>query len=96
MKEQIEDIIIEAIAALNEELQDPSLENVDENTRLFGTQSALDSLALVSLIADVEELVYERLDTEILLADERAMSQKTSPFRTVGSLRDYIIELLRA
>jgi acyl carrier protein len=95
MKAQIEAIITEAVASLNEELQDPSLEHITEETRLFGPKSALDSLALVSLITDVEELVYEQLDKEIVLANERAMSQKTSPFRSVGSLRDYIIELLK-
>jgi acyl carrier protein len=95
MKAQIEAIITEAVASLNEELQDPSLKHITEETRLFGAKSALDSLALVSLITDVEELVYEQLDKEIVLADERAMSQKTSPFRSVGSLRDYILELLK-
>ena len=96
MKAQIEAIITEAVASLNEELKDPSLEQITEETRLFGAKSALDSLALVSLITDVEELVYEQLGREIVLADERAMSQKTSPFRSVGSLRDYILELLES
>jgi acyl carrier protein len=68
---------------------------VQMDTPIFGKQSPLDSIQLVSLIVDIEEGVHEALGIEITLADRRAMSQKQSPFRDVAALCAYI-ELLRA
>ena len=92
----ITQLIITALHELNEELNDPSLKNISEQTRLFGGDGALDSLALVSFIADIEESVADRFGKNIVLADEKAMSQKVSPFRTVESLANYIQKLLDA
>jgi acyl carrier protein len=92
----ITQLIITSLSELNEELNDPSLENISEQTRLFGGNGALDSLALVSFIADIEEKISEQYGKNIVLADEKAMSQKVSPFRTVESLASYIQKLLDA
>ena len=61
---------------------------------LFGDGGVLDSLGLVNLITLIEEHVEDEYDLTITLADEKAMSRKTSPFRTVGSLIEYVSELL--
>ena len=94
MKEKIEKIIIGTLLELNEELENPSLQNPDSKTKLYGTSDGLDSLALVSFITDLEEKISDDFDKEIILADEKAMSAKTSPFRTVESLTLYIQSLL--
>lgn len=67
---------------------------VNEETRLIGQGAILDSLGLVSLIVEVEQRVADELDLTLILADERAMSQKRSPFRSIGSLADYICDLV--
>jgi acyl carrier protein len=46
------------------------------------------------LIVAVEQNIEDEFDITIILADERAMSQKHSPFRTVRSLVDYIETLI--
>jgi len=94
MKETILEIITTAVKEINEELENPSLDNPTPQTRLFGSGGALDSLALVSLIADVEERISDHFDRSVILADERAMSQRTSPFRDIASLSEYIEKLL--
>jgi acyl carrier protein len=94
MKEKIERIIIQAIKELNEEFNKPALKNPNAQTILYGKDGALDSLALVALIRDVEEAVSEAFSTDIILVDDRAMSQKVSPFRSVGALTSYIETLL--
>ena len=43
---------------------------------------------------DIKKNIEEEFDVSITIADERAMSQKHSPFRTVGILADYIEMLL--
>jgi len=65
-----------------------------EGTTLYGSGGGLDSLELVSLILDVEAAVNKRAGTDLVLADEHAMSQRHNPFRNVQSLVDYIMSRL--
>jgi len=67
---------------------------VNAETRLFGANALLDSVTLVSLLVEVEQQINDTIGTEILLADDRAMSQKHSPFRNIGTLADYVLMLL--
>ena len=94
MKDKIEKIIIETLIELNEELENESFENPSLKTKLYGANGGLDSLALVSFITDLEEKISDEFDKEIVLADEKAMSAKTSPFRNIESLTLYINSLL--
>lgn len=63
-------------------------------TALFGASGLLDSIGLVNVVLDVEQRVAQETGTALTIADERAMSQKRSPFRTVGSLAEYVAGLL--
>lgn len=92
MKNRIETIIIEALNEINEELENENLNNPTSETKLYG--GGLDSLALVSLITDLEERISDEFEKDIVLADEKAMSQKASPFRNVETLTNYIQKLL--
>jgi acyl carrier protein len=60
-------------------------------TRLLGSESVLDSMRLVSLIIAIEGEVEEGFGVALTLADERALSMKESPFRSIQSLADYIV-----
>lgn len=94
-KEAIQTIIFQALNNINEERSADDQLNIGLDTQLFGAEAALDSLALVSLIVDVETAVSELAEREISLTDDRAMSQETSPFTDVNALTAYI-ELLLA
>lgn len=61
---------------------------------LFGAGGVLDSLGLVNLVTMLEEHVEDEFGVTISLADERAMSRKSSPFRTIASLMTYVSERL--
>jgi hypothetical protein len=61
---------------------------------IFGAGGPLDSLALVSFLADLEYRIAEEFDRQVVLASEQAMSRSRSPFRDVSSLAEYILELL--
>ena len=63
-------------------------------TRLFGSGSNLDSFGLVNLLLDVEQQVSGQFGVNISLMDERAMSEKTSPFRTIQTLVNFIETLI--
>ena len=94
MTSKIEEVILNSLIELNEELENNPLGSPSKETRLYGGGGALDSMALVSFITDLEEIISEKFDKHIILADERAMSQRTSPFRSVESLTIYIKKLL--
>ena len=65
-----------------------------EETRLFGSGSNLDSFGLVNLLLDVEQQVSGQFGVNVSLMDERAMSEKTSPFRTIQTLVNFIETLI--
>ena len=94
MQEKIEKIIIDTLKDLNEELENDYFINPNSKTKLYGGNGAMDSLALVSFIADLEDKISDEFEKDIILADEKAMSAKTSPFRNIESLTSYIKSLL--
>ena len=66
---------------------------IDDETTLFGSDAELDSMGLVSLVLDVEEQLADRLGLEITIMDDKALSRRRSPFRTIGALTAYVREL---
>ena len=94
LKEKIEKLIVEAVLELNKDIKKSELHSPNKETKLYGGNATLDSLSLVGLIVDVEERISDELDMDIVLADERAMSRTSSPFRTVETLANYIEALI--
>lgn len=94
-----ETILEQAIYPALQELQENSTRSLDlklsPDTRLFGADGQLDSIALVGFLISVEENLEENLQTTITLATDKAMSQKNSPFRSVNDLAEYILTLVR-
>jgi D-alanine--poly(phosphoribitol) ligase subunit 2 len=95
IENQVEQILFEAIEEINEQLPSNQKINADRSTQLFGNEGVLDSLTLVKLIVAAEQNVQDKLNIAITLADERAMSQKNSPFKSVESLANYIVLLVK-
>lgn len=91
-KTDIIKLIFDAIETINNSLDD-KLEKSPE-TSLYGRDSKLDSLGLVNLIVEVEESITDKFNRTITIADEKALSQKNSPFRTVETLANYVCSLL--
>jgi hypothetical protein len=90
LREQVLQAIYEAIARANELRPADAQLPCEEDTALYGPGGALDSLELVSFILDVEERVNIQNGTELVLADDKAMSQRRNPFRDVATLADYV------
>tara|TARA_B110001452_G_scaffold121783_1_gene101031 strand:+ start:2518 stop:2805 length:288 start_codon:yes stop_codon:yes gene_type:complete len=75
---------------LKEELEETIELTLD--SKLFGGGGPLDSMALVNLLVDLEELIEDDFGVSTTLADEKAMSRRTSPFSRVKYLIEYIEE----
>ena len=91
-KEVIEALIIESVRLLAEDFEIESLKCPSAATMLYGIGGSLDSMALVNLIADIEDVILEKFSISISLADEKAMSARHSPYRSVASLAEAVIE----
>ena len=86
-------IVLEAVKEVSEEGV-RELEGANPDTPLYGLNGTLDSIALVRLLSEVEFLINDEFDKDVVLANERAMSQKISPFRSIRSLVAYIQKIL--
>ncbi len=94
MNESILNIVIATAKMIGDETNNDSLKGANADTPLFGINGNLDSLGLVQLIAEVESRVSAEMGKTIVIANEKALSQKISPFRTVRSLAAYTEQLL--
>lgn len=93
-RELVEKVIFSALDNLNQEREADEQISISSETELFGGDSALDSLSLVSIVVDIEAEIAALSKAEISLTDDRAMSQESSPFKSVNALTDYILLLL--
>ena len=93
-RDTISSIIKDAILELNEELDYDHLRAPSDATVIFEGDDSLDSLSLVSLIVDIEARVGDNFDVEVVLASEKAMSMKNSPYRNVGALTQFVLDEL--
>lgn len=87
-------LVITSLRDVLEQSGRPLPATIEENTLLFGKGALLDSLALVTMVVDLEQRLEEEHGLTLTLADDRAMSQRNSPFRSVGALVDYLEQLI--
>ena len=95
MGKQIKEIIFKSIKELNENLDEDQQLQLSTDTVLLGKDSNIDSITLVNLIVTIEESLEDNLNLSVTLADEKAWSQKNSPFLTIQTLLDYIALLIK-
>lgn len=92
-REAVERLVLDAMRAANLARGPSAQLAVAPGSPVFGPGSSLDSLGLVALLLDIEDSL-QMAGHQVLLSDERAVSQKRSPFRNVDSLVAYIGTLL--
>jgi acyl carrier protein len=84
------EIVLAALRdAVDQNGGDPS--GVTENTIIVGPGAVIDSMGVVSLIVDIEQRLEMDHQVAVTLANDRAMSQRNSPFRTAAVLADHIL-----
>ena len=94
MRDDIIKIIFESIDDINNgQSEDLKIEKSLE-AQLYGRGGKVDSLGLVNLMVSIEQNIEDKLDRNITIASEKAMSLKNSPFVNVNSLANYIETLL--
>ena len=95
-KNKIDHISTEAIAEINSNLPKDKQFLISKETPLFGENANIDSLGFVNLLVNIEYNIEDEFNLSITIADEHAMSQKNSPFKTLGTLSEYVLGLVIA
>lgn len=73
----------------------PHCENLDDQTILLGDGSILDSMKLVQLCVELEDLANE-YGFDFDWTSQNAMSRSTSIFNTVGTLTNELLSQLES
>lgn len=96
VREQILPIVLEGIKVINQNLEQPLPLEQLYGCPIYGSANGIDSISLVALISIIEDSVENQLNHSIIIANEKSMSRRNTPFLTVGTLVDYICELIAA
>jgi len=88
-------VLFAAVDQLNDELPLKLRLTKTPETVILGSGGKLDSLSIVSFLMLAEQMLENEFNFPVGLADERAMSQERSPFRTLSTMADYIGQLLK-
>ena len=88
MREELIDLILETAKDVGEQ-ESLSIQELTADTVLYGDGGVLDSMALVSLVIAVEQAIEDKYEQSVGLADEKAMSQSRSPYRSASRLAEY-------
>lgn len=94
LRPKVLEIIGQSVEDLNDFRPDDDVLEFNEDMVLFGRQSKIDSLDLVSVITAVEEALSDRFDVDISLTDDRALAHQPSPFDSVRNLANYIVDTM--
>ena len=93
-RENIVNLLLATLKSHFEEINESVELTEKENIKLFGGDGLLDSIGLVSFVVEVEEKLEDEYNISVVLADEKAMSRRTSPFAKISYLADYISEVV--
>jgi len=93
--ERISKAVFTAVDEVNEQL--PKGVHIEKSldAPLYGATGKLESLDFVTLIMEVEEKINAEFGTDITIADDNLLSKEKSPFSTLGTLIEYLPELLQ-
>lgn len=94
MRDQIIEILKEAVSELNEQMEDDEKIVFNDETRFIGSHACIDSMGFVTLVSIIEELIVDKTGKSVQLVNEKAFSQKHSPFYSIATLADYIETLI--
>jgi acyl carrier protein len=90
VRHKIIEVVSRTIKEINADLGYDHLNSPTLETELYGGDSGLDSLSLVMLVSAIETAISEEFGKDVVLASEKAMSMRHSPYRSVGSFVDFV------
>ena len=95
MHEDVAELIYAAVDELNAQSGEKIIEKSPEAS-LLGSDKGVDSLTFINLIVAIEEQITQRTGKSIILVDEEYMAEEKHPFRTLGTLTEYVGRVMAA
>src|SRR6202165_1790029 len=95
MEERILKAVYDAIDELNAQLPPGVSVEKSLDAPLYGASGKLESLDFVTLVMEVEEKIKAEFGVDITIADENLLSKDKSPFSSLGTLIEYLEEVLK-
>jgi len=89
VRDRIKDIVFQALKELNAELEINIFDELSENTAIYEN---LESINLLDLIVEIEDLLQKEFGKYIQIADENSMNVEQTIFKTIASTIDGILE----
>ena len=87
------EIVVAGLKEVFAQTGSPAPESITDDTVLVGNDAVIDSLGVVALIVEVEQRIEGEHGISLTLANDKAMSARNSPFRTVGVLADHCVAM---
>ena len=94
VRQEILRLVYAAIDEVNAQTVNGAPVEKSRETALLGGDQGMDSLTFVNLIVALEEQIQTHLGQSVVLVDENSMSLQQQPFRTVGTLAQYVESLV--
>lgn len=94
MGEDIVGLVYAAIDEVNAQSAEGVLVKKALDAPLLGSDKGVDSLTFVNLVVAIEEQIQSVFRKSVVLVDEDSMALQEHPFRTVGTLADYVEKIL--
>ena len=83
-------LVYAAIDEVNAQGVDGKLLEKSPDADLLGGERRVDSLTFVNLVVAIEEQIQDKTGKSVVLVDEDSMALQDQPFRTVGTLAQYV------
>jgi acyl carrier protein len=93
-REEINQVVLNTFKQVIRDNEKSMEREPDETTPIMGADSPFDSVDLVTFIVALEQVLEDDWNISVILADDRAMSQEVSPFKSIGSISNYIEKLV--
>ena len=94
MREDILALVYSAMDEIDPITADGAPLGKSPDSRLLGSDSGVDSLTFVNLVVALEEQIQNQLGKSVVLVDEDNMAAEEHPFRTIGTLAEYVERVL--
>lgn len=90
VRDKIIEVVTKVIREINADLGYDHLNSPTLETQLYDGDGGLDSLSLVMLVSAIEAAITDEFGKDVVLASEKAMSMRNSPYRNVGAFVDFV------
>ena len=94
MREDILTLVYSAMDEVDPLAADGTPIQKDPETRLLGGDKGVDSLTFVNLVVAIEEQIHKKFGKSVVLVDEDNIALQEHPFRTVGTMADYVEKII--